>query len=161
MATVTIIRNSNIGYTNLFEMVANYMGDSTADIDEICKAVIKWVNKELPDSFFWNATASELIAEETEDMDEETFMGYITDGIIECAVDHDEESCSSLTDSKRQEIRKDICLSLEKDTDDAENLYDSPNPEDVWSLDNKLFKKSATIKEYKEEFTKFYESYIG
>ena len=94
-------------------------------------------------------------------MDEETFMGYITDGIIECAVDHDEDSCSSITEAKRQEIRKDICLSLEKDTDDAENLYDAPNPEDVWILNNKLFKKSATIKEYKEEFTKFYESYIG
>ena len=161
MATVTIIRNSNIGYTNLFEMVANYMGDSNEDIDEICKDVIKWVNENLPDSFFWNATASELIAEETEDMDEETFMGYITDGIIECAVDHDEDSCSSITEAKRQEIRKDICLSLEKDTDDAENLYDAPNPEDVWILNNKLFKKSATIKEYKEEFTKFYESYIG
>ena len=144
MATVTIIRNSNIGYTNLFEMVANYMGDSNEDIDEICKDVIKWVNENLPDSFFWNATASELIAEETEDMDEETFMGYITDGIIECAVDHDEDSCSSITEAKRQEIRKDICLSLEKDTDDAENLYDAPNPEDVWILNNKLFKKSAS-----------------
>ena len=161
MATVTIIRNSNIGYTNLFEMVANYLGDSNEDIDEICKDVIKWVNENLPDSFFWNATASELIAEDTEDMDEETFMGYITDGIIECAVDHDEDSCSSLTDSQRQEIRKDICLSLEKDTDDAENLYDSPSPEDVWSLDKKLFKKSATMKEYREVFTKFYERYIG
>lgn len=161
MATVTIIRNSNIGYTNLFEMVANYMGDTTADIDEICKDVINWVNKELPDSFFWNATASELIAEETEDMDEKTFMGYITDGIIECAVDHDEDSCSSLTDAKRQEIRKDICLSMEKDTDDAESLYDSPNQEDVWNLDKKLFKKSATVKEYREAFTKFYERYIG
>lgn len=160
MATVTIIRNSNIGYTNLFEMVANYMGDSTADIDEICKDVIEWVNNNLPDSFFWSAYTSELIAEETEDMDEETFMGYITDGIIECAVDHDEDSCSSLTDAKRQDIRKEICFSLMKDTDDAENLYDSPNPEDVWILNNKLFKKSATIKEYKEEFTKFYESYI-
>ena len=161
MATRTIIQSSEIGYTNLFELVANYMGDSIADIDDICKDVIKWVNKKLPDSFFWNATASELIAEETEDMDEETFMGYITDGIIECAVDHDEDSCSSLTDAKRQEIRKDICLSLEKDTDDAENLYDSPNPEDVWNLDKKLFKKSATLKEYMEGFTKFYERYIG
>lgn len=161
MATVTIIRNSNIGYTNLFEMMANYMGDSNEDIDDICKDVIKWVNENLPDSFFWNATASELIAEETEDMDEETFMGYITDGIIECAVDHDEDSCSSLTDAKRQDIRKEICFSLMKDTDDAENLYDSPNPEDVWNLDKKLNKQRATVKEYRKAFEDFYTGYIG
>lgn len=161
MATRTIIQSSEIGYTNLFELVANYMGDSTADIDEICKDVIEWVNNNLPDSFFWSAYTSELIAEETEEMEQKEFMGYVTDGIIACAVDHDEDSCSSLTDAKRQEIRKDICLSLEKDTDDAEKLYDSPNPEDTWNLDKKLFKRSATIKEYKEEFTKFYESYIG
>lgn len=159
MATVTIIRNSNIGYTNLFEMVANYMGDSTADIDEICKDVINWVNKELPDSFFWNATASELIAEETEDMDEETLMSYITDGIIECAVDHDKDSCSSLTDAQRHDIRKQICYSLQKDTDDADDLFEAPQLEDVKALEKKLTKQGATIEQYIKEFEKFYSGY--
>lgn len=161
MATRTIIQSSEIGYTNLFELVANYMGDSTADIDEICKDVIEWVNNNLPDSFFWSAYTSELIAEETEEMEQKEFMGYVTDGIIECAVDHDEDSCSSLTDSQRQDIRKEICFSLMKDTDDAENLYDSPNPEDVWNLDKKLKKQRATVKEYRKAFEDFYTGYIG
>ena len=160
MATRTIIQGSEISYTNLFEMVANYMGDSDADIDEICKDVIKWVNNNLPSSFFWNATASKLIADETEEMEQEEFMTYITDGIINCANNPEDDLCSSLTDAGRMEIRKEICLSLLKDTDDAEELFDQPNPEDTWDLDRKMVKQMATVREYREAFIKFYGGYM-
>ena len=162
MATTTFSRSSAIGADEIKQSIAAYLGDSDMDLDEVLKDVQNWVNNELPGSYSWHPYTSELIADVEEDeMSEEELMEYITQGIAECANDPDEELCSSLTDATRMEIRKKICLSLLKDTDDAEDLFDQPNPEDTWDLDHKLVKKMATVREYREEFIKFYGSYMN
>lgn len=163
MATTTFIRSSAIGADEVKQSIAAYLGDSDMDLDEVLKDVQKWVNNELPGSYAWYPYISEVYADvdETYELTEDELMEYIGQGIEECANDPEEELCSSLTDAGRMEVRKEICLSLLKDTDDAEELFDLPNPEDTWDLDKRLKKKMATVREYREAFIKFYGGYMN
>lgn len=165
MATTTIMSGSDIGYTNLFEMVANYMGATTMDIDGICKDVINWVNNNLPSSYAWYPYISEVYADidESEELTEEDLMDYIRQGIEECAVDPEEELCTTLTSMQRTEIQMDICKELVGD--DYMVLFESVYPEDRWDMDKFLTGRKtdsvlATVKEYRSAFRDFFEGCI-
>ena len=69
------------------------------------------------------------------------------------------EQITTLTGAQKQDIRKEICYSLQKDTDDADDLYEMPQLEEVMALEKKLIKQGATIEQYIKEFEKFYSGY--
>ena len=81
MTTTTYMRGSKIGYTELANNMANFIGDEDIDVEEFCDAVIEEVNKRLPASFAWYPHVSEVYADinETEELTEEELIDMISD----------------------------------------------------------------------------------
>lgn len=77
--------------------------------------------------------------------------------------------CTALTDYQRQQIRRLICDSLAEEKGLDYDLYEDPQPEDVWSLEKELMGKKrvgfnitskvATIEEFINTFVDFYSGY--
>lgn len=162
MTTTTYMRSSSIGEHEIKDSIAAYLGDSDMDLDEVLKDVQDWVNRELPGSYAWYPYISEVYADvdESEELTEEDLMDYIRQGIEECAIDPDEERCTSLTDAARSYIRDEICEEAGADQED----YDL---DEINQLDRKLRGKAvvnlygdrsgvATIREYKRAFKAFF-----
>lgn len=162
MTTITYMGSSSIGSVEIIDSIAAYLGDSDMDLDEVLKDVQDWVNRELPGSYAWYPYISEVYADidESYELTEEELMDYIRQGIEECAVDPDEERCTSLTSEARSSIRDEICEELGVDAEDYQL-------DEIAQLDKELQGKAvisiygdrsgvATIREYKRAFRAFF-----
>lgn len=70
MTTFAYLKGSKIGYVELANTMADFIGDAEIDVDEFCDAIIEEVNKRLPASFVWYPHVSEVHADinETEEL---------------------------------------------------------------------------------------------
>lgn len=61
MTTKVYMRHSKLGYAELFDNMAAFIGDAEIDVDDFCDRVVEKVNRKLPGFMIWIPHTSEIL----------------------------------------------------------------------------------------------------